>query len=116
MELAKKKCVPCEGGMLPMNKEEAERYLQFLPGWSLINNSIEKEFKFKRYAEGLDYAIQVGRIAEEQNHHPDILIKYKKVNIILTTHAIGGLSENDFIMAAKYEELYSKMIGGSGQI
>jgi len=89
-----------------MTKAEAQKHLLNLPGWLLSDNKIEKEYKFKTYLEGLDFANKIGHIAEEQDHHPDILIGWRRVRLSLTTHSIKGLSENDFIMAAKAEEAY----------
>ncbi len=91
-----------------MDREEAERALRELPGWTLVGDSIEKEFRFKSYLNGLDFAYAVGRIAEEQDHHPDILVKWRRVKLTLSTHSIKGLSQNDFIIAAKSELEYRK--------
>jgi len=104
-ELAARNCVPCEGAK-PKTRREAEKSLQSLPGWTLHDVTIEKDFHFKSYLDGLDFAYSVGKIAEEQDHHPDILIKWKRVKLTLSTHSIKGLSENDFIMAAKSELKY----------
>ena len=104
--LAKKKCVPCEGGVLPMPPEKSRQYLSQVLGWELIEDKkIRKEFKFADFKQSLDFVNKVGKIAEEEQHHPNITIIYNKVVISLTTHAIGGLSENDFIMAAKINAL-----------
>jgi len=89
-----------------MTKAEAQKHLLNLPGWLLSENKIEKEYKFKTYLEGLEFANKIGHIAEEQDHHPDILVGWRRVKLILTTHSIKGLSENDFIMAAKAEKAY----------
>jgi 4a-hydroxytetrahydrobiopterin dehydratase len=89
-----------------MTRQEAERLLKGLTGWALRNNAIEKEFNFKSYLNGLDFAYSVGKIAEEQDHHPDILIKWRRVKLTLSTHSVKGLSENDFIVAAKSELKY----------
>jgi 4a-hydroxytetrahydrobiopterin dehydratase len=107
--LAHKKCVPCDGKTLRITGEDAQKYLRELPGWTLSENQIDKEFKFKAYLDGVEFAYSLGRTAEEEDHHPDILIKWRRVKVILTTHAIKGLSENDFIMAAKAEEIYRKL-------
>jgi 4a-hydroxytetrahydrobiopterin dehydratase len=104
-ELAAKTCHERKG-IPPMTRQEAERYLRDLVGWMMIDGSIEKEFRFKSYLEGLDFAHSVGKIAEEQDHHPDILIKWRCVKLTLSTHSVNGLSENDFIMAAKSELKY----------
>lgn len=74
----------------------------------MIDNRIEKDYRFKSYLDGLNFAYALGRIAEEENHHPDIMVKWRRVKISLSTHAIKGLSENDFIMAAKAELEYGK--------
>jgi len=89
-----------------MSRAEAEKLLRVLKGWALVDSSIEKEFQFKSYLAGLDFAYSVGKIAEEQNHHPDILIRWRRVKLTLSTHSVKGLSENDFIMAAKSELNY----------
>ena len=104
MELTKKKCVPCEGGVDPLTTQEAQNYLKNLDGWKLENNYIEKEYRFKTYVEGLNFVHEVGKLAEDEGHHPDIFLGYKMAKITLTTHAIKGLSENDFILAAKIDE------------
>lgn len=105
-ELITKRCRPCEGGMPAMKPEEANRYLSQAVGWELIEEKkIKKEFKFKRFQEALDFVNKIGALAEEEQHHPTITIAYNKVRIILTTHAIEGLSENDFIMAAKINQI-----------
>jgi 4a-hydroxytetrahydrobiopterin dehydratase len=101
-ELASGTCVERKG-IPPMARPEAERLLRVLPGWSLSDGSIEKEFRFRSYLDGLDFAYSVGKIAEEQNHHPDILIKWRRVKLTLSTHSVKGLSQNDFIVAAKSE-------------
>ena len=104
-EIASKKCVERKG-VPPMTGREAEQFLRILPGWILTNDSIDKEFHFKSYLDGLDFAYSVGKIAEEQDHHPDILIKWRRVKLTLSTHSVKGLSENDFILAAKAELKY----------
>jgi 4a-hydroxytetrahydrobiopterin dehydratase len=103
-ELAAKNSVPREGK--PMIRKEAEKLLAGLPGWKLHDDTIEKEFRFNSYLEGLDFGYSVGKMAEEQDHHPDILIKWRRVKLTLSTHSVKGLSENDFIVAAKAELKY----------
>ena len=107
--LASKKCLPCDGKTPRITGEDAQKYLQELPSWTLSENQIDKEFKFKAYLDGVEFAYSLGKAAEEEDHHPDILIKWRRVKVILTTHAIKGISENDFIMAARAEEIYSKL-------
>ena len=82
--------------------------MQELPGWALRAGSIEKEFRFKSFLAGLDFAYDLGRIAEEQDHHPDIVVRWRRVKLTFSTHIIKGLSMNDFIMAAKAELEYQK--------
>ena len=105
-ELTAKKCVPCEGGMPPMSTEETNKYLSQVMGWELIENKkIKKEFKFHDFKTSLFFVNKTAALAEEEQHHPTITIIYNKVRITLSTHAIGGLSQNDFIMAAKIDQL-----------
>ena len=98
--LAQKRCRPCEG-VPPMSTEQALEYLSQVEGWEYRVNRIQKEFKFKDYKEGMEFVNKVAELAEEQSHHPDIYVSYNRVRVELWTHAMGGLSENDFIMAAK---------------
>ena len=107
-DLTNKVCKACKGYEKPMNLEEAEKYLEKVDGWKIIEDGkmISKEFEFKDFKDALGFVNKVGELAEKEEHHPDInLHSYKKVEINLTTHAIKGLSENDFIEAAKIDEL-----------
>jgi len=102
--LAAKKCVPCEGGTPPFQGDKIQEYLKEVEGWELENDKlIKKTFKFKSFRESIDFVNRVANIAEEENHHPDMYIRYTRVTFELTTHAIKGLSENDFIMASKID-------------
>jgi len=109
--LATKKCVPCEGGIPPLDATRIQEYLKDIHGeWRYVAgppDSIERVFACKNFAEALKFVNNVGRVAEEEQHHPDIDIRYNKVRIVLSTHAIGWLSENDFILAAKIDTLRS---------
>lgn len=100
--LASKKCVPCNHAK-PFTAEEASELLKDLPGWVLLSNSIQKEFRFKSYLQGLDFAYSLGKIAEQENHHPDLIVSWRRVKVVFSTAAIKGLSQNDFTMAAKSE-------------
>ena len=105
-KLTEKKCVPCEGGMPPLTLEKIGAYLPQLKEWEVLDNiKIRKRFKFKNFVEAMGFVNKVAEIAEGEGHHPDITINYNRVTISLTTHVIGGLSENDFVMAAKIDEL-----------
>lgn len=114
-ELSSMKCKPCEGGMPPLTVDEAGKFLTQLSGWELVEGSkIRKEFKFKNFLASLDFVNRVAKISEEEGHHPTILISYNRVKITCTTHAVGGLSENDFILAAKIDNLIAKGKRGVG--
>jgi len=107
-DLLHKKCKPCEGGTKPLTPDEYSSYLnKELSGWVVIEKKmIEKKYKLKDFKEALAFVNKVGELAESEGHHPNIfLYGWNKVKISLTTHAIGGLSENDFIMAAKIDHL-----------
>ena len=104
--LLKKKCIPCEvGGIEPLKKEEAFRLMEQLEGWNIDEDFkiIFKEYKFKDFIGAINFVNKVSEIAEEEGHHPDIHIFYNKVVLELTTHAIKGLHENDFILSAKID-------------
>lgn len=107
VDLATRRCVPCEGGIPPLLREAAQRLQAAVPGWTLDEEarSIRRTFRFRTFREAMSFVNAVASVAEEENHHPDITIRYSRVTCTLTTHAIGGLSENDFIMAAKIDRL-----------
>ncbi|MBI4361588.1 MAG: 4a-hydroxytetrahydrobiopterin dehydratase [Euryarchaeota archaeon] len=108
-DLLEKRCRPCEGGVAPLGEAEAKRYLGQVQGWSLIEGKkIRKEWRLRDFKESWGFANQVALLAEEEAHHPDIRVVYSWVRIELTTHSIQGLSENDFIMAAKIDRLRPK--------
>ena len=107
-DLAAKHCVPCEGGTQPMAPTSAEAYLTQAPGWRLVSGEplkIARELRFKDFARAMQFVNRVAEVAEAEGHHPDFCVSWNRVKLELFTHAIGGLSENDFIMAAKINEL-----------
>lgn len=107
-QLTSKKCVPCEGGVPKLSREEAEAHLRSVPGWSLSVDGvrIRREWRVKNFLAGMRFFEEIARVAEEEGHHPDLhLVGYRDVAVELRTHAIGGLSENDFILAAKIDRL-----------
>jgi len=106
LKLEEKKCVPCIGGIQPMKKDDALKYLKSLNGWDIVNNKkIKKSFKFSNFKETMDFVNKVADTAEHEGHHPDICLYYGKADITLWTHKIKGLHENDFIMAAKIDRI-----------
>ena len=107
-ELIARKCQPCGKGVSPLSFEESKAYLAQVPSWSLSGDgkSIWRELAMKDFSAALRLMNQIGDVAEREDHHPDLhLTGYRKLRIELATHSIGGLSENDFILAAKIEEL-----------
>lgn len=107
-DLIRKKCLPCEGGVEPCSLTEAQHQLQQLNGWSITHDGqrIRKDWRVKNFMAGMEFFQRVAEVAEEDGHHPDLhLSGYRNVWIEIWTHAIGGLSENDFILAAKIDQL-----------
>ncbi len=106
-DLTQMKCVACEGGVPKLTEGDAKAFLTHTPSWTLSPDytSVERTFTFKDFKEALAFANKVGAIAEDEGHHPDITVGWGKVRVFLTTHAIKGLSENDFIVAAKVDKL-----------
>ncbi len=106
MHLTDKKCVACEGGIPPLNERQVARYHNEIPEWTVVENKkINRTLVLKDFAEAMQFVNKVAACAEGEGHHPDITISWNKVTLTLTTHAIGGLSENDFIMAAKINKI-----------
>ena len=106
-ELATKECVPCKDGTPPLKGQALKEFQQKLGGgWQVVNEDhLEKEFTFKDFRQALDFTNKVGELAEEQGHHPDIYLAWGKVKVTIWTHKIDGLTESDFVLAAKIEEL-----------
>ena len=107
--LLKKKCMPCEGGVVAFDISEIHKYQKKVDGWDLVKNEkniyfLEKKFNFKNFLESQNFVNQVGKISEIEGHHPDISFGWGYAKISITTHAIEGLSENDFILAAKIDK------------
>lgn len=107
MDLKQKKCVPCEVGGPPLSVQYAEEFLKNTPSWTLWPGArgISKKFKFPDFKAAFDFVAKVASLAEEEGHHPDIALSWGRVEIELSTHAVQGLSENDFIVAAKIDAL-----------
>ncbi len=111
-DLFDKKCVPCEGGVTPFDISEIHKYQKKIDDWDVIKNEndiyyLEKKFNFKNFLESQNFVNEVGRISEEEGHHPEIIFGWGYAKINITTHAIEGLSENDFILASKIDKKIS---------
>jgi 4a-hydroxytetrahydrobiopterin dehydratase len=105
-DLASKTCVPCRGGVPPLKGKELEDFLKQVSGWKAVNeHHITKAFTFPDFVKALAFVNKVGAVAEEQGHHPDILLSWGKAEITTWTHKIDGLTESDFILAAKIDRL-----------
>lgn len=104
-QLAEQKCIPCKGGIPPLKGEKLTAlHKQLGGGWKVIDeHHLEKDFNFKDFRQALDFTIKIGELAEKEWHHPDIFLAWGKVKITLWTHKIDGLSESDFIFAAKVD-------------
>ena len=105
--LAEKECVPCKGGVEPLKGNDLRTLgAQLNPGWQIVReHHLEREFKFKDFREALNFTDKVGELAEEQGHHPDIYLSWGKVKVTIWTHKIDGLTESDFVLAAKIDRL-----------
>jgi len=111
-DLLDKKCVPCEGGVSRLDLSEIHKYQKKVDGWDVKKNKkkiffLEKNFKFKNFINSQNFINKVGEISEKENHHPDISFGWGYAIIVITTHAIEGLSENDFILAAKIDHIFN---------
>ena len=109
-DLSKKKCVACDGKIPPFNTSEIHKYLKKVDGWDVKSNDDQsfyliKDFQFKNFEESQKFVNEVGRVSEDEGHHPDIMFGWGYAKINITTHAIEGLSENDFILAAKIDNI-----------
>jgi 4a-hydroxytetrahydrobiopterin dehydratase len=109
MKLAKKKCVPCEGGTVALNSDQVGQLLSQVKGWRLEAGAVDlrKRYKFPKFTEVITFVNRMAELAEAEGHHPDFCVHYTALDVSLSTHAIGGLSENDFILAAKIDELWA---------
>ncbi|OHC62064.1 MAG: 4a-hydroxytetrahydrobiopterin dehydratase [Rhodocyclales bacterium GWA2_65_20] len=105
-DLAKGKCKPCEGGVPPLTDAEVAELMQQLDGWARLGHAIGKTWHFKNYHETMAFVNAAAWISHREDHHPDLAVGYNQCTVTYTTHAIGGLSENDFICAAKIDALF----------
>lgn len=110
-DLINKRCEPCKGGVAPFDTKDEDSYHSEVPVWRLHREGthhLDRKFTFKDFKESMSFVNNVAKLAENEGHHPEIEISYNKVRLVLFTRAIGGLSRNDFIMAAKIDEIYRK--------
>lgn len=108
MNFAKKSCVPCEGGTPPLETDRAAQLIKEISGWQLLRDPpprLQRKFRFRNFKDAMSFVNKVAALAEAEGHHPDFSISWNRVTLTLSTHAIKGLSENDFIMAAKINRL-----------
>lgn len=104
-DLASKTCVPCRGGVPPLSMDVASRLMEQLDGWAFEQGHLTKSYNFADFASALAFVNRIGAISEEQAHHPDIYMTWGKVSVEIWTHKIDGLTESDFILAAKFDEI-----------
>ncbi|HTP50757.1 MAG TPA: 4a-hydroxytetrahydrobiopterin dehydratase [Anaeromyxobacteraceae bacterium] len=105
MDLTSKKCVPCEGGVPKLAGKELEAMLRSVDGWDLRDDRIHKHLRFRDFREAMAFVNSMADLAEAEGHHPDFAVHYNTVDVVVWTHAAGGLTENDFILAAKIDRL-----------
>jgi 4a-hydroxytetrahydrobiopterin dehydratase len=112
MALTEKKCVPCEGGVSPLDAKEIGAYAKQTPEWEVVSNHhLKRAFEFRNFADALAFVNGVGVIAEQEQHHPELHLGWGHAEVEIWTHAIDGLHENDFILAAKIDEMHSGAVG-----
>jgi 4a-hydroxytetrahydrobiopterin dehydratase len=107
MELGQKKCIPCEGGIPALKADEVQRLLSTISGWRIDRDEpvLKKRFKFSKFTDTIAFVNRMAELAEAEGHHPDFCVRYTVLEVSITTHAIGGLTENDFILASKIDDL-----------
>lgn len=115
-DLTEKRCLPCEGGVAALSAERIQELLKSLPAWQVCGHEIVREFHFKNFYQSMAFANAVAWIADQENHHPDMTVTYTQCIVKYSTHSIGGLTENDFICAAKIDRLLDVEASGSCQL
>jgi 4a-hydroxytetrahydrobiopterin dehydratase len=105
MALKDEKCLPCEGGTPPLGEERIRKLLHEVPGWTVREGKLRKDLKFADFVSAMSFLNRLAEIAEREGHHPDFCVHYNRVELTVWTHAIGGLSQNDFILASKIDAL-----------
>lgn len=116
-ELIHRKCVPCRGGVPPLEGEAVRRLLREVNNWKAVQeHHLVKSFRFKNFRTALDFVNQVGELSEREWHHPDLALAWGRVDVKIYTHKIDGLSDNDFILAAKIDRLYASPPGRKSDV
>jgi 4a-hydroxytetrahydrobiopterin dehydratase len=107
MELSQRKCVPCEGGVPALGAGQVVTLISQLPGWRVApgESELHKRYNFKNFVETMAFVNRIAELAEGEGHHPDFCVRYNVLDVALSTHAVSGLTENDFILAAKIDQL-----------
>jgi len=105
VSLASKRCLPCEGGVPALTDDQARRLHAEVPAWALADQRLRRRFVFADFSTAMGFLVRMALLAESEGHHPDFAVHYRQVDVELWTHAVGGLSENDFILAAKIDQL-----------
>lgn len=113
MQLSEQKCVPCHGGVPVLTAEEARSLHEQVKSWQLLPDRLERELTFGDFMAAIRFINTIAPLAEQEGHHPDIHNYYNKVRFVLTTHAIGGLSKNDFILASKIDRAYDHLLNSA---
>ncbi len=109
-ELAAQHCVPCRGGVPPLTEEQIAPLLAQLPGWKVVDgHRLTRTFRFPDFVQALAYVDQIGAVAESEGHHPDIYLTWGQVRVDIWTHKIDGLTESDFVLAAKFGSIYAEV-------
>lgn len=114
VDFVHKKCVPCEGGTPPLDEAKINNYLPLVPGWLVVaGRQLERSFVLKDFTSLMRFVNEVAGVAEQEGHHPDLHVtNWNNLKIVLSTHSIGGLSDNDFILAAKIDQLWGSQLPG----
>ncbi len=116
-ELANMTCVPCQGGVPPLKGKELDELRRKLPGWNVVNERrLHRAFTFPDFRQALEFVNRVGELAEQQGHHPDILLTWGKAEITIWTHKIDGLTQSDFVLAAKIDRLEQQTASGKQRV
>jgi 4a-hydroxytetrahydrobiopterin dehydratase len=113
MSLDERRCIPCEGGIPKLTPQQIEPLYAQLRGWDLQSERLRKVFDFKNFIQAMAFVDGMARVAEQEQHHPDFCVHYRRVIVFLWTHALNGLSENDFILASKIDKMREEVVSAA---